>query len=58
MYNYFTSNKEMVLEGEENRRLLIRIIVPNNDDSRDNIILATNSQTSIPKAILRNRQYS
>ncbi|GJJ27856.1 AIPR family protein [Bacillus velezensis] len=53
IYNYFTSNKEMVLEGEENRRLLIRIIVPNNDDSRDNIILATNSQTSIPKAILR-----
>ncbi|MGM0860683.1 MAG: AIPR family protein [Bacillota bacterium] len=53
IYNYFTSNKEKILEEEENRRLLIRIIVPNNDDSRDSIILATNSQTSIPKAILR-----
>lgn len=53
IYNYFTSNKEKILEEEKNRRLLIRIIIPNNDDSRDSIILATNSQTSIPKAILR-----
>lgn len=38
---------------EELRKVLIRIIVPNDEVSRDNIILATNSQTAIPKAILR-----
>jgi hypothetical protein len=37
----------------ENRKVLVRIIVPNDETSRDSIILATNSQTAIPKAILR-----
>ncbi|MDZ5606035.1 AIPR family protein [Bacillus pseudomycoides] len=53
IYNYFTSKTEGNAEKDEARRVLIRIIVPNNDASRDNIILATNSQTAIPKAILR-----
>ncbi|MED1876496.1 AIPR family protein [Brevibacillus borstelensis] len=51
IFNYFISKGK---EGqEENRKVLIRIIVPNSEASRDNIILATNSQTAIPKAILR-----
>lgn len=53
IYNYFTSKKEENPEYHEARRVLLRIIVPNNEASRDAIILATNSQTSIPKAILR-----
>ncbi|WP_062349894.1 AIPR family protein [Bacillus kwashiorkori] len=53
IYNYFTSKAGELEEITENRRILIRIIVPNSDASRDNIILATNSQTAIPKAILR-----
>jgi hypothetical protein len=53
IYNYFTSKKEDNEDEYESRSVLIRIIVPNNDASRDGIILATNSQTTIPKAILR-----
>lgn len=51
IYNYFSrdSNK---LETDK-RSLLIRIIVPKTEESRDHIILATNSQTQIPKASLR-----
>lgn len=37
----------------EKRKLLVRIIVPHDDAVRDRIILATNSQTSIPPASLR-----
>lgn len=51
IYNYFTSKKTE--EFNENRKVLLRIIVPETDASRDKIILATNSQTTIPKAILR-----
>ncbi|WP_080871954.1 AIPR family protein [Oceanobacillus timonensis] len=51
LYNYFNNAKK---EGrKESRKVLLRIIVPDTDASRDNIILATNSQTTIPKAILR-----
>nr|WP_285857104.1 AIPR family protein [Mesobacillus subterraneus] len=53
IYNYFTMKNEVKGLEKETRKVLIRIIVPNNDASRDNIILATNSQTTIPKAILR-----
>ncbi|TRZ39323.1 abortive phage resistance protein (plasmid) [Niallia circulans] len=52
IYNYFVS-KENDNKKIEERKVLIRIIVPNNEASRDKIILATNSQTTIPKAILR-----
>jgi hypothetical protein len=37
----------------ENRNLLVRVIVPKEAESRDRIIKATNSQTSIPAASLR-----
>lgn len=51
IYNYLLSAKKE--DRNEQRKVLIRIIVPDNEASRDNIILATNSQTTIPKAILR-----
>lgn len=51
IYNYLISAKKD--DRNESRKVLIRIIVPDNEASRDNIILATNSQTTIPKAILR-----
>lgn len=51
IYNYFSQNKE-ALESEK-RSVLLRIIVPDNEESRDQIIFATNNQTNIPKATLR-----
>ncbi|WP_404275359.1 AIPR family protein [Exiguobacterium undae] len=51
IYNYLTGIKKE--ERTEQRKVLIRIIVPETEASRDSIILATNSQTAIPKAILR-----
>ena len=38
---------------KENRNILLRIIVPEDETSRDRIILATNSQTAIPPVALR-----
>ena len=51
IYNYFSQNRE-ALESEK-RSILLRIIVPDNEESRDQIIFATNNQTNIPKATLR-----
>lgn len=51
IYNYFSENRE-ALESEK-RSMLLRIIVPDNEESRDQIIFATNNQTNIPKATLR-----
>ena len=51
IYNYFSENRE-ALESEK-RSILLRIIVPDNEESRDQIIFATNNQTIIPKATLR-----
>lgn len=51
IFNFYSKCKERL--QSENRNILVRIIVPNSDESRDRIILATNSQTSIPKASLR-----
>jgi hypothetical protein len=50
IYNYFSN-----LEGtsQEARNLLVRVICEGNAESRDKIIRATNSQTSIPPASLR-----
>jgi hypothetical protein len=39
--------------SNDNRALLVRIVVPPNDASRDRIIRATNSQTAIPTVALR-----
>ena len=38
---------------EEKRNILIRVIVPETEETRDKIIRATNSQTAIPKSSLR-----
>lgn len=51
IYNYFSENKEK-LEGE-NRNVLVRFIVPDTEEVRDDIIFATNNQTNIPKSSLR-----
>lgn len=51
IYNYFSENRE-ALESEK-RSILLRIIVPDNEESRDQIIFATNNQPNIPKATLR-----
>lgn len=51
IYNYFSNNPQC-LETEK-RNVLIRIIVPENEQIRDNIIFATNNQTNIPKSSLR-----
>ena len=51
IYNYFSENRE-ALESAK-RSILLRIIVPDNEESRDQIIFATNNQTNIPKATLR-----
>ncbi len=49
--NYFTSHPEKL--ENETRSVLVRIIVPENEEVRDNIIFATNNQTNIPKSSLR-----
>ncbi|WGA84291.1 AIPR family protein [Citrobacter braakii] len=49
IYNYFSIAKER----DNSRSLLVRVIVPETEESRDKIIRATNSQTPIPKASLR-----
>lgn len=51
IYNYFSENRNAL--DEEKRSILLRIIVPDNEESRDQIIFATNNQTNIPKATLR-----
>ena len=51
IYLYFS--KDTNLLQQENRNLLIRIIVPDSEESRDNIIFSTNNQTNIPKSSLR-----
>lgn len=39
--------------GTDNRSVLVRVLVPQEEESRDRIIKATNSQTSMPSAALR-----
>ncbi|MCR4435614.1 MAG: AIPR family protein [Clostridiales bacterium] len=51
IYNYFSCNPNRI--NSEKRNVLVRIIVPETEESRDKIILATNSQTTIPKSSLR-----
>ncbi len=51
IYSYFKKDKTKL--DTDNRKLLLRIIVPKTEETRDHIILATNSQTSIPKSSLR-----
>ncbi len=51
IYRYFKTHPDEL--EKENRCVLVRIVVPENEASRDRIILATNNQTSIPKSSLR-----
>ncbi|MDD5267369.1 MAG: AIPR family protein [Methylococcales bacterium] len=51
IHRFFTDNSDR-LENEE-RSVLLRIIVPEDEETRDKIIRATNSQTPIPKSSLR-----
>ncbi len=51
IYRFYVENPD-ALENEE-RNVLVRVIVPESEESRDKIILATNSQTNIPKSSLR-----
>lgn len=49
IYNYFKKNKT----ADEGRNILVRVIVPQEEESRSKIIKATNSQTILPHASLR-----
>lgn len=51
IYNYYSEN--IGLLESETRNVLVRVIVPTSEESRDNIIFATNNQTNIPKSSLR-----
>lgn len=51
IFNYFTSNKNNI--HREQRNILVRIINPADENSRDKIIFATNNQTNIPQYSLR-----
>ena len=51
IFNYFSKFPDK--SNCEKRNVLVRIMVPQNDASRDKIILATNNQTAIPKSSLR-----
>ena len=52
LYSFYAKNNLSLLDSET-RNVLVRIIVPDSEESRDNIIFATNNQTNIPKASLR-----
>lgn len=51
IFRHFQANPDAL--ASETRNVLVRIIVPESEDSRDRIILATNNQTNIPKSSLR-----
>lgn len=51
IHRFYNINKDKL--EDENRDVLVRIIVPESEETRDRIIRATNSQTPIPKSSLR-----
>lgn len=51
VFSYFSNHPELI--NQETRNILLRIIVPDDENSRDKIILATNNQTVIPAVALR-----
>lgn len=51
IYFHFNAHPELI--EQETRNVLLRIVVPDDESSRDRIILATNSQTTIPAVALR-----
>ncbi|ABQ26915.1 AIPR family protein [Geotalea uraniireducens] len=50
IYNHFSEAAQLL---KDERKILVRIIREENEEARDRIIRATNSQTSIPPASLR-----
>ena len=54
VYGHFSKMEE--LQNDE-RAILVRVICEENEDARDRIIRATNSQTSIPPASLRSSDH-
>lgn len=50
IYEFFSANES---DTEDPRLVLVRVIVPDAEESRDKIIKATNSQTHIPPASLK-----
>lgn len=50
IYRHFSNKND---DSVDNRSILIRVICEENEEARDRIIRATNSQTSIPPASLR-----
>ena len=53
VYNYF---KNADVARSDGRKILVRVMVPTEDESRDRIIKATNSQTVVPPSSLRATQ--
>ena len=51
IFNYFSDKPEYI--DKDTRTVLVRVIRPANEESRDRIIFSTNNQTSIPKSSLR-----
>ena len=51
IHNYFSKYSECL--DTEKRNVLVRFIVPESEEIRDDIIFATNNQTNIPKSSLR-----
>lgn len=52
IYNYLASTDNL-RPADDHRTVLIRVVVPTSEVSRDKIIRATNSQTPIPSVALR-----
>lgn len=51
IFSFFSRNKDKL--DAENRAVLVRVIVPKSEESRDRIIYATNNQTPVPPSSLR-----
>ncbi|MEY8232992.1 AIPR family protein [Oscillospiraceae bacterium 50-16] len=51
IYRFFKNHQDLL--ETETRNILLRIIIPEDENSRDRIILATNNQTLIPLVALR-----
>ncbi|MBE5958715.1 MAG: abortive phage resistance protein [Lachnospiraceae bacterium] len=51
IYNFYSNNRNLI--DNEQRNVLVRVIVPSSEEARDDIIFATNNQTNIPKSSLR-----
>lgn len=54
VYGHFSTVEEL---QNDDRAILVRVICEENEDARDRIIRATNSQTSIPPASLRSSDH-